>query len=561
MLFLNPFRWLLLLLLIPFHLMLRRLIEKGNSAASLVGLKPSSRRHPSIWPAVAAATLLVCALTRPYNGFNESRVIFPGRDILFLVDVSRSMDAADIHPNRLAVAKRKILDALDLSAEARRLDRFGIIVFSGRAFIYCPFTSDYQAIRAYVDGISSDLTSSRGTNIGKALAVAAETAEKGRNGIAEIVLLSDGEDPDLIPSEVLLPVLRSRLRVHVIGTGTPEGAPLRLINNEFAEDRSGHTVYSRLNEEKLSALSRDSDGMYLRARLDNLDIQSILPPDLPSSDTPLQIRVYNEFGPLFALAAMVLCVFYFRKSAILSAAIFITCVLCSGSAAAQSAGSLRDAYLLYQHGSFRESADIFGLHARRNPGNRRISRAFANALFKSGDLRQAAFIYQQLLQTSTNGHERFLLLYSLGNTLFALEEYNDAIIAYDQALRIKGGDEHARFNRDLARFHLDTRLQKNPPPLPGSENLRDSADSRSDTREPEQDQRTSPPDSGPAEGPQPFTSQAKPPGHVEELRFIPSEKGSSREEMAAAWVEALPDAPILAHKDKEAVNGDPPQWW
>ncbi|NMC63469.1 MAG: VWA domain-containing protein, partial [SAR324 cluster bacterium] len=467
--FLHPSRLALLVLIIPLVWLV--IVLQRNRIAAFEKLSTRFDAPKSIqcfWAFVLSVIFMIIALARPYNGMHETNIILPGRDIIFLVDISQSMRAIDMTPNRIEVAKRKILDSLATSKRLGRLDRIGIILFSGRPFVFCPLTSDYSVLPSFIHSISTDLSTSMGSNIGKAIEFGIGIAKRVGNKSVDLVLLSDGEDSTLQTKDIIEQLKKAGLRLHSIGIGSKEGVPIPLDDGNFAKDFSGNTVYSKLGSQQLSMLSKSTGGIYIEAQLDDLDLQNTLYSYASVlSEYPSRLRVYNELGPIFCVLALLAAILFLRKSP----SLFLFLLLLStgfnlDSSEAQEAkprSSLREGYIAYNAGNYVQALEVFRYFARVYPDDRRIQQAFAASLFKTNKFREALILYSRLSENSKSGKEKFEVLYNMGNTLFALNEFKDAIEAYNRALQIKENDEHCRFNKDLAQLYLDARTQNNPP--------------------------------------------------------------------------------------------------
>jgi Ca-activated chloride channel homolog len=226
-------------------------------------------------------SLGLLAVARPQLGVRPASLVHSGRDVLVLLDLSRSMNAVDGEPipsvyperrrraedrlSRLAVAKGALLEALAGSPG----DRVGLVVFGGSAFLQLPLTADHAAFRRFLDAATSDDLANPATDLSRALAAAATTFEhEGERGFQSVLLVSDGES---VEGDVGPPLKRLRLAgvpVFAIGIGTSEGAPVPADSSEAPEkwhrDHIGRVVQSRLEEGDLRRAANETNGVYLR---------------------------------------------------------------------------------------------------------------------------------------------------------------------------------------------------------------------------------------------------------------------------------------------------------
>ena len=186
-----------------------------------------------------------------------------GIDIIFCIDVSRSMDAEDVKPSRIDKVKFEINKIInELSG-----DRIGIVVFSGSNFLYLPLTMDYDAAKLFVKSIDTDMISLNGTAIAQALDTSITSLSKDDKQEKMIFLFSDGEDHSNDSIEAIKSQLTDDVTIHVIGVGSTEGSLVPISENEsktFLKDSSGELVMTKLDEKFLINISEIGKGNFLR---------------------------------------------------------------------------------------------------------------------------------------------------------------------------------------------------------------------------------------------------------------------------------------------------------
>ena len=244
----------------------KSLLEKSSD------LSGSRTQLASIGLRFAAVALGLVALARPQLGERPASLVHTGRDVLVLLDLSRSMNASDAglapreasESSRLAVAKRAISAVLAASPE----NRVGLIVFGGSAFLQLPLTGNQATFQRFLDAASTDDLGDPATDLGGALAAAAIAFEHdGERGYQSLLLVSDGESGgDIGPA--LTRLRRAGIPVFAIGIGSPEGAPVPADSTEAPEkwhrDHIGRVVVSRLEEDDLRRAARETNGVYAR---------------------------------------------------------------------------------------------------------------------------------------------------------------------------------------------------------------------------------------------------------------------------------------------------------
>lgn len=232
-----------------------------------------------VWRSVARLTalaLLIVAAARPQWGASEVELEQSGIDLVVALDISRSMLAEDLRPNRLERAKAEIADLV----ESLDGDRVGLVFFAGGAFPQCPLTVDYAAARLFLSQAEPSMISSQGTDMGAALTTALELfpAEGGRSRI--VLVVTDGEDFGEGLDQALDQLREAGVVLYAVGIGTAEGAPIPDLDDAgvrrgFVRDRDGQVVISRLQEGPLLELARATEGMYARTGSAGLDVERL----------------------------------------------------------------------------------------------------------------------------------------------------------------------------------------------------------------------------------------------------------------------------------------------
>ena len=210
-----------------------------------------------------AVVLVLVTLARPQVGFIEEEARASGLDIVVCFDVSRSMLASDVAPNRLARAK---LAAYDLAGIAR-WDRLALVPFAGNAFLQVPLALDDEAFLQSVRALDTDVIPEQGTALADALKEALNAFGKDSTGARAVVILTDGEDHEEGAVEAARAAAKDGVRIFTIGVGTAQGAlrqaPDPYGNPIFVKDADGNAVKSRLNEPALKQLAEAGGGFYL----------------------------------------------------------------------------------------------------------------------------------------------------------------------------------------------------------------------------------------------------------------------------------------------------------
>ncbi|MCH7562692.1 MAG: VWA domain-containing protein [Gemmatimonadetes bacterium] len=215
---------------------------------------------------LGAVGLSVLALARPQFGTRVETVRSQGQDILVAIDVSLSMMAEDVKPNRLERAKLEVSRMLDLLDG----DRLGLVAFAGDAFVQSPLTVDYGASAMFLAAMEPDLIPIQGTNLGEALSVALDAFEEGSGDHRTLIVITDGEDHEGEIGAGVDRALEMGVNIYTVGIGSTDGVPIPEIDEAgrrsgFKRDEDGNVITTRLDEATLIRVAEATGGRYFRA--------------------------------------------------------------------------------------------------------------------------------------------------------------------------------------------------------------------------------------------------------------------------------------------------------
>jgi hypothetical protein len=303
----------LLLLAIPLALLLAYARKQRLQVIEAMGGgRPTHRRLRDILR-LLAFICLVLALARPGYAPQTESISRTGRDVVFALDVSRSMLAEDVPPSRLEVAKQGIRDALDRFSN----ERVGLIAYAGSASILCPLTSDYTFVRYMLEQAHPRSVDFGGTTLQAAIEKAVDQVFiEGREGVQDLIILTDGEDNGSKLEIAVERLNENSVDTLLIGLGNPNtGSPIPIENDAgkltFLE-QDGSTVYTQLDDEALRALAAESPRIQYRAlgtRPFNLgDVYQDYAKELPvdANNDENGIRIYQEAAPYLLITALLL---------------------------------------------------------------------------------------------------------------------------------------------------------------------------------------------------------------------------------------------------------------
>ena len=313
--FANP-GYFLLLLFIPFYLGMiwyKWKYRKKETIWVSVFQDLKKARGFSLWPYMAwlqhvlivALIILFCiTLARPQGEHEKQKMSKDGIDIIIALDVSESMLAEDLQPNRIEAAKvhiKKFIKGLEH-------DRVGIVVFSGQAFTQSPLSFDYNILTEYLDQISTGSINQHvrglnGTAVGDAILAANNRFKKSEDRSKVLVLLTDGDTNTGVHPEIAAKAARKdNVKIYTIGIGKEGGAPMPYYDafgrKQYARDRRGNVILSTFNEASLKQLSKIGDGRYFRASNDT-SFQKIFNDIAKMEKKKIEINTVTEYSEDF----------------------------------------------------------------------------------------------------------------------------------------------------------------------------------------------------------------------------------------------------------------------
>jgi Ca-activated chloride channel family protein len=265
-------------------------------------LFPDASESKRIWKFilfVAAVTLLIGAMINPQIGTKLEEVKRKGADLMICLDVSNSMKAEDLSPNRLEKSKQAISKLI----EKLEGDRIGIIVFGGDAYVQLPITTDYSAAKLFLESISTDMVPTQGTAIGKAIDKAVESFGKDEGKNKAIVIITDGENHEDDAVRAAEAAAEKGITIHTIGMGSAAGAPIPVykgnVQEGFRKDKEGNTIVTKLDESMLREVSSAGNGIYVRATNSDAGLNNVLDAIDKLEKKQFESKLYSEYEDRF----------------------------------------------------------------------------------------------------------------------------------------------------------------------------------------------------------------------------------------------------------------------
>ena len=246
------------------------------------------RRWVKVFLVMGGIAFGIIALTQPQWGFHWEEIKRVGVDIIVAIDVSESMLAEDVKPNRLERAKREIYDLIGMLEG----DRVGLIAFAGTSFVQCPLTLDYGACKMFLDYIDTDLIPVPGTAIADAIRTSLKSFSKRERKSKALILITDGEDHEGEPIDSAKEAKKEGIKIFPIGVGQEGGAPIPLKDGSggFKKDRHGDMVITYLDETTLQKIALETGGSYVRSVTGDMDLDKIYKDDIKKHVEQKQLK-------------------------------------------------------------------------------------------------------------------------------------------------------------------------------------------------------------------------------------------------------------------------------
>lgn len=305
----NP-EYLYLLLLVPLLIVLfalgqyakKQALHKFGDLSVIEQLMPYVSKSRPVLKFIflsIAIVFIVFALADPQFGSKLEKVKRKGAEIIIALDVSNSMLAQDIKPNRLERAKQAISKLIDNMEN----DRIGLIVFAGDSYIQVPVTSDFSAAKMFLSTINTEIVSKQGTAIGTAIDLAMNSFTPESEMDKALIIITDGEnhEDDAIKAAKL--ANEKGIAVHTIGMGSRQGAPIPLRigygQTEFQKDRDGNTVISKLDQNLLTEIASVGGGEFVRANNSQTGLHRLFNRINEMEKKEMEEKIYTDFEHRF----------------------------------------------------------------------------------------------------------------------------------------------------------------------------------------------------------------------------------------------------------------------
>ncbi|MDH5216870.1 MAG: VWA domain-containing protein, partial [Gammaproteobacteria bacterium] len=405
-----------------------------------VGENEVTTKRWHLWLAGIAVSLGLLALAGPVWEKLPQPVFKTEQARVYVLDLSRSMMATDISPNRLARAKHKLLDMLAMSREGQS----ALIVFAQEPYVVSPLTDDANTIAATIPSLDTDLVPVQGSDVAAALDKAIGLLTQSNFSKGDIFLIGDdaGEDP----VEIAQKVKDAGFQLNVLAIGTEQGSPVKTHGGDLLKDNRGAIVIPKLDTAAMNQMARVAGGKYSQISVDDNDVNYLLSGSIlgdvhiEDEKSQRQTDQWVEEGPWIILLLLPLVALGFRKGW-LAGFVLLFVGLPPDQAYAMDLKDVwksqdQQAYELMLQDKPKEAAPLFEDKEWQGVAH-----------YRSGEFDKAAEALSQSESTDAQ--------YNRANSLAQLGKLEDAIAAYDEALKDNPQHEDAKFNRDLLKDFLE----------------------------------------------------------------------------------------------------------
>ncbi|MBF8151255.1 VWA domain-containing protein [Winogradskyella sp. F6397] len=276
----------IILLFVALQLWRRSAQKKFADSALLKRLSPNQSLFKSVLKVLVLCTAFAClslALVNPKIGTKLETVRSEGVDVVFAVDVSKSMLAEDIAPNRLDKSKQLVTQIVNSLVS----DRVGIIAYAGKAFPQLPITTDHASAKMFLQNMNTDMMSSQGTAISEAIQLSKTYFDNEDQANRVLIIISDGEDHDGEALNVAEEAAEQGIRILTVGVGDVKGGPIPIKRNgvvlNYKKDNQGETVITRLDETTLKEIASEANGVYINGK-NTADVVNTIKDELDKMD-------------------------------------------------------------------------------------------------------------------------------------------------------------------------------------------------------------------------------------------------------------------------------------
>lgn len=498
----------------------RKKLEQIGTASivrqQILGFIPARATLKFVLAALCLSLIIIGTANLQKGGTTET-VQRKGVDIFIALDVSKSMLAKDIQPDRITRAKQFIARLSDKMSS----DRIGLVIFAGRSYLQVPLTVDYSALKLLLQTVTPDMVPTQGTVIGDAIELANKSFSSKEKKYKSIIIISDGEDHDEAALDKVKQATESGTIIHTIGIGSPQGAALfDPATNAPKLDEQGNPVISKLNETELKNIAAAGNGTYTLLGNTDAAADKIIDEIDAMEQRNLGAVVYANYisyFQYFLFAALLLLILEWlipgaknlNKNSTakiistnkLGLLLLLGLLFSAHQTNAQNSKKLiANGNRLYKEGNYKDAAMQYGKSLQTDTLN--IDKGaynLGNALYQQKQMEPARKAFEIAAQKSKDKKENALANYNIGNTYMSDKKWEEAIESYKKTLRQNPQDAEAKYNLAYAKTMLKKEgggKDKNKDDKKKEEEKKDEQKKNEDKKEGDQDKKEQQPKDG-----------------------------------------------------------------
>lgn len=430
----------------------------GRARESISPDADRNRRRIKTAFLLLALFLIIIAMSGPQHGYKWQEMERKGIDIIIALDCSRSMLADDIRPSRLDRAKREILDLIRMLEG----DRIGLVAFAGEAFLQCPLTMDYEAFHIFLGSLTPDFMPVGGTDLDAAIRTSMSGFDSEDNSEKAVIIITDGESTTGDPETAAKEAAKAGVKIFCIGVGRQDGIPVP-GKDGFKKDSSGNIVLTKIDENTLRLISKETKGAYVRSVAGDMDLDLIYKGEirgkmkratLSSTRKKVWEDRYQWFlGGAFIMLLADLFVGSVKKSTI-ALILFILLPFGGNTESAHAFTVIKpseeSAAGAYGAEDYETALKRYIDEQLEDPDNPQIYYNIGNAYYRMGDYENALQHYSKALSCDDK-HLKEKAFYNRGNTNFRLGKLEDALKDYEKAVELDPEDKDAEKNFEFVK--------------------------------------------------------------------------------------------------------------
>ncbi len=420
---------------------------------------------------VLSVALIVLAAAGPQVGTRLVEVTREGTDVVIALDVSKSMLAEDVTPNRLLKARHEILGLLQML----RGDRVALVPFAGVAFVQVPLTLDYGAFGAVLNALEPGMIPHPGTALGEAIAQARRAFRPDSKAQKSLILIPDGEDHEEGALDQAKEAAKEGVIIFTIGMASQAGAPIpekdavgRIIG--YKTERGGGTVISRLNEQLLSDIAEAAGGEFYRDNPSGDEFRRIYEKLAGMDKQKFEQKQFTDYEDRFQwpllLAFLLLLIeelippYRVRRKAVALILLATLTGVSTPSLAESPRTSTAKGVKHYEKEEYDKALTEFLAGLEKAGDHPELRFDLGTALYRLQQFPEAAEAFNKAAQK--NEKIAADAWFNLGNSMFEGQKFDDAVKAYKNALKLNHTDQDAKHNLELALRARQMQMQQQP---------------------------------------------------------------------------------------------------